>query len=460
MEHLERRLTDWGLALWQALFPGGEQNAVYAGIRDQLHQAGPEPRRVLLRLASDQPDFLIRPWEMLRDPRGPLALRGLTLRRRLLRRDEGPAPAPAALPLRLLLIVSRPEDTGFIDPRTSTRPVLDALAGLVRCDPPQGVVDFCEPPTFAELGDRLAAARRVGAPYHLVHFDGHGQYDPRTGVGALCFERPDRKTDLIAGPRLGDLLSRLQVPLVLLEACRGAQVSDRPVFGALAPALLQGGVGSVIVFSHSVHVAAATLACERLYQGLVAGLTIGESLDEARAALLTHRARWLAPGPDPDTVDLQDWIIPQLYQGGADPALVPPGAAAPQCGESQREDLPLPGFRHRPATASKAEPANSSTWNAPSEPTPACYCTPEEAWARPRSPARPPTGGCAPAASSAPSSTASSRAPGPRPWSASSASHWAPPTSPPWRRTTNGPRRCASSAGTACYSFGTTSSRH
>jgi len=344
MEHLERRLTDWGLALWQALFPGGEQNAVYAGIRDQLHQAGPEPRRVLLRLASDQPDFLIRPWEMLRDPRGPLALRGLTLRRRLLRRDEGPAPAPAALPLRLLLIVSRPEDTGFIDPRTSTRPVLDALAGLVRCDPPQGVVDFCEPPTFAELGDRLAAARRVGAPYHLVHFDGHGQYDPRTGVGALCFERPDRKTDLIAGPRLGDLLSRLQVPLVLLEACRGAQVSDRPVFGALAPALLQGGVGSVIVFSHSVHVAAATLACERLYQGLVAGLTIGESLDEARAALLTHRARWLAPGPDPDTVDLQDWIIPQLYQGGADPALVPPGAAAPQCGESQREDLPLPGF--------------------------------------------------------------------------------------------------------------------
>ncbi len=48
---------------------------------------------------------------------------------------------------------------------------------------------------------------------------------------------------------LADILSRLQVPLVLLEACRGAQVSDRPVFGALAPALLQGGVGSVIAFS-------------------------------------------------------------------------------------------------------------------------------------------------------------------------------------------------------------------
>jgi len=346
---LERRLTDWGLALWQALFPGGEQNAVYAGIRDHLHQAGPEPRRVLLTLASDQPDFLIRPWEMLRDPRGPLALRGLTLRRRLLRRDEGPAPVPASLPLRLLLIVSRPEDTGFIDPRTSTRPVLAALAGLARCDPPRVVIDFCEPPTFAALGDRLAAARRAGAPYHLVHFDGHGQYYPLTGVGALCFERPDRKTDLIEGPRLADLLSRLQVPLVLLEACRGAQVSDRPVFGALAPALLQGGVGSVIAFSHSVHVAAATLACERLYQGLVAGLTIGESLDEARAALLTNRARWLTPGPDPETVDLQDWIIPQLYQGGADPALVPPpGSAAPPCGESPRDDLALPGFPPAP----------------------------------------------------------------------------------------------------------------
>ncbi len=337
---LEQRLTDWGLALWQALFPGGEQNAFYTGIRDHLDRGG----RVLLTLAGDSPAFLIRPWEMLRAARGPLALRGLTLRRRLMQQNV-PATFQLGLPLRLLLIVSRPEDTGFIDPRTSTRPVLDALVGLGD----QVAIAFCEPPTLAELERRLAAARRAGRPYHIVHFDGHGQYYPETGVGALCFERDDRKTALIAGRRLGDLLSRLQVPLVLLEACRGAQVSDRPVFGAVAPALLQSGVGSVIAFSHSVHIAAASLLCERLYRELAAGASIGEALEEARAALLANRARWLTPGPDPETVDLQDWIIPQLYQGGGDPVLIPAGSTI----QSDRHDDPvdevrLPGFPPAP----------------------------------------------------------------------------------------------------------------
>jgi hypothetical protein len=176
---IERRLTDWGRSLWLALFPSGDRDGLYTDIRDRLDRG----ERVLLTLASDSPAFLIRPWEMLRDARGPLALRGLTIRRRLTHGGSVAAEPPTGLPLRLLLIVSRPEDTGFIDPRTSTRPVLDALART----PGGVVVDFCEPPTLPELERQLAAARRERRPYHIVHFDGHGQYYPETGVGALCF---------------------------------------------------------------------------------------------------------------------------------------------------------------------------------------------------------------------------------------------------------------------------------
>lgn len=339
---VEARLTQWGKALFEALFPNPAVNALYQRIRDHLDDQG----RVLLSLVSDHPGFLIRPWEMLRDSRGPLALRGLTLRRRPAATDPRRAGFELDQPLRLLLIVARPEDTGFIDPRTSTRPVLEALAPLgeaVR-------VDFCEPPTLPELQRRLAAARRARQPYHVVHFDGHGQYYPETGVGALCFENDARNTELVEGRHLGDLLSRQQVPVVLLEACRGSQLSNKPIFGAVAPALLQSGVGSVIAFSHSVHVAAATLLSERLYQGLVAGLSVGEALEEARAALHADRARWLVPGPDPDTVDLQDWIIPQLYQGGADPVLVPGGAPAGERPQepAQQPAQALPGFPPAP----------------------------------------------------------------------------------------------------------------
>jgi len=312
---LEQRLVHWGLALWQAIFPGGDHSAGYGPIRERLDRGQP----ILLTLASNQPDFLIRPWEMLRDPRGPLTLRGLSLRRRLIQSNTGVGAPPTGLPLRLLVIVSRPQDTGFIDPRTSTRPVLDALTQLGD----RVLVDFCEPPTLTELERRLTAVHEAGAPYHIVHFDGHGQYDPEKAVGVLCFERVDGKTDLVEGQELGALLSRFQVPLVLLEACRGAQVSDRPVFGAVAPALLQSRVGSVIAFSHSVHVAASQMVSERFYRALAGGATIGESLHEARAALYQDRRRWLTLGPDPESLELQDWIIPQLYQSGEDPALVP-----------------------------------------------------------------------------------------------------------------------------------------
>ncbi len=125
-EALEARLDTWGRQLNDALFPGGAQHAVYHDIRDRLDRG----ERVLLTLASDSPAVLIRPWEMLRDGRGPLALRGLTVRRQL--RTDQPPPAQVHLEptLRLLLIVARPAETGFIDPRTSVRPVLDALDNL------------------------------------------------------------------------------------------------------------------------------------------------------------------------------------------------------------------------------------------------------------------------------------------------------------------------------------------
>ncbi len=275
---------------------------------------------------------------MLRDPRGPLALRGLTLRRRL----PGAQPQTAfqlGLPLRVLLIVSRPEDTGFVDPRTSTRPVLDALAQT-----PGGVeVDFCEPPTLPELERQLAAARRERRPHHLVHFDGHGQYYPETGVGALCFEGPEdagRKTELVPGRHLRDLLSRFQVLLVVIEACRGAQVSDRPIFGAVAPALLQGGVGSVVAFSHSVHVKAAALLVERLYRELVAGASVGEALEEARSALHADAGRWLGPGR-------RDPGPPGLAHTPALPGRGGPGAG-PGRGRRTRDRFRGRGGRGRP----------------------------------------------------------------------------------------------------------------
>jgi tetratricopeptide (TPR) repeat protein len=338
-QRIQARMQDWGRQLFASLFAGFDGVNVYRELMDAVKRG----ERGLLTLGTTDPEVLAQPWELLRDPKGPLTFQGVTVRRQL----TGFTPVAdlhLKPPLRVLLIVSRPKDTGFIDPRNSIPPVLDALEGL-----PEGTVEvaFCEPPTLPRLEEMISEAKDCGRPFHIVHFDGHGTYLPKTGVGALAFENDHEQTDLIAGSRLGDLLAKQGVPLAILEACRGADLSDRPVFGSLAPALLQSGVGSVIAFSHSVHVQAARLFVERFYQKLARGKSVGQALEEARSKLHADRKRWLHQGPNPPTIDLEDWFIPQLYQVGDDPALFAHSdtAAAPA---QRRRTISLPGFPPEP----------------------------------------------------------------------------------------------------------------
>jgi tetratricopeptide (TPR) repeat protein len=311
---LEKQLNTWGRKLFDSIFDNSEGAYVYSS----LAEAAKNHRTCLLTIGATDPDILTQPWEMMRDKRGPLAFQGITIRRQL--KGAGiPRDFQLGLPMRVLLIVSRPKDVGFIDPRNSIAPILDALESL---SPTQVKVDFCDPPTLGRLEETISEARESKEPYHIVHFDGHGTYLPKTGVGALAFERDDAGLHLVTGTQLGDLLVKLEIPLAILEACRGSDLSDKPVFDSVAPALLECGVGSVMAFSHSVHIEASRLLVERFYQELVAGKSIGQALESARAHMHANPARFLHLGPNADSVDLQDWFIPQLYQVGDDPVLI------------------------------------------------------------------------------------------------------------------------------------------
>ncbi len=310
---VEEKLKGWGKALFDSAFGTVEGTNVYRNMLDAV-SAG---QNVLITLGATDPEVLVQPWEMMRDTKGVLALRGVTLRRQL----QGAKPGARfnfALPLRILLIVSRPVDVGFIDPRNSIPPVLEACEALGG----QGELEFCDPPTLPRLEQMISQARKDKRPYHIVHFDGHGTYLPKTGIGALVFEDDEAKKHLVRGREFGDIMARLDVPLVLLEACRGADLSDKPVFGSLAPALLDSGVGSVVAFSHSVHIQAAKIFVERFYQELTGGQSVGFAVQEARGALLAQPKRFLHLGLDAETVEIQDWFIPQLYQVGIDPVLL------------------------------------------------------------------------------------------------------------------------------------------
>ncbi len=315
----EERLQQWGERLHADLWTHGGTHPLDA----LAGTAGPK----VLTLVSDDPGVLSLPWELLRTPAGSLVFRDVSIRRQFPGTPATSAPV-VAVPLRVLLVIARPTDTGFIDPRTSAAPVLDALdrlGGNVH-------VDFCEPPTLPELDRRLTAARETGQPFHVVHFDGHGVYLRQSGVGALCFEQPDATKDLVEGRRLGELLAAMRVPLALLEACQTSDL-DKEVFGSVAPALLQHGVGSVIAFSHSVTVTAARLLVQAFYEGLCDGASVGEALLRGRRALQADPRRDIGRR---ERIELHDWHIAQLYQVGEDPVMVPGGAPAKKGGKALR----------------------------------------------------------------------------------------------------------------------------
>ncbi|HEX4952450.1 MAG TPA: CHAT domain-containing protein [Thermoanaerobaculia bacterium] len=317
-QRIERNLEEWGRRLYGALFTAPDNREFLRELLDD-----PGPRR--LTIATRESALLRLPWELMADEAGSLAQR-LSVRRQL-EEPEETALRPVRLPLRILYIVSRPADAGFIDPRMTAKALFDALDPLganVR-------VDFCRPPTLARMDEMLRDGQRAGDPYGLVHFDGHGTFLPESQIGALYFEQADdgsgaSKGDLVAADRLGDLLASYAVPLVVLEACRSATVGKTAVFRSVAPRLIQAGVGSVLSMGHAVHVEAAKLLLDRFYRELVRGTTIGQAVAEARKALLATPGRWLEWGPGGRSIELTDWFLPHLYQRAADDTLIPPDA--------------------------------------------------------------------------------------------------------------------------------------
>ncbi len=144
-------------------------------------------------------DLLSLPWEIMHDETGYLSQggNGVRVRRRLLKRKKTKK-LEAELPIRVLLLSPRLEITederevGYIDHRSSAKALIQAVENLGE---DLVKVDILNPPTFPALKDALKRGKAEDDPYEIVHFDGHGVYDRKVGLGALCFEDPrDKKS--------------------------------------------------------------------------------------------------------------------------------------------------------------------------------------------------------------------------------------------------------------------------
>ena len=356
----EQNLPLWGKALYDAALSGetaceplAEWRRTNSNRRFSVQVDGepvegtPEAEAALCREAAS--DLLSLPWEILHDGKGYLAqgASGAQVRRRLPNREPQPV-TKAKLPIRVLLISPRPEfaddqgnPVGYIDHRISAKALVQAVEELGE-DLVQ--VDLLPSPTFPAMKAALKQAKDKGEPYDVVHFDGHGVYDRRVGLGYLCFEAHrdrhklgKRLLELVNAQELAAEMRGYGVPLFFLEACQSAQTSDDPM-ASVAAKLLEEGVGSVVAMSHSVLVETARRFVEPFYRTLAEGKRVGDAMMAGQATLYGDPYRFKIMGAG--ILELQDWFVPVLYQDEADPQLftVTVGEAAARLARERREN--------------------------------------------------------------------------------------------------------------------------
>ena len=335
-QQVEEKLVQWGQQLYAAALPlahtANVMNA-WARVGDQagrrfsvqvdvsLEAGAPEAEAATTREAATL--LLGLPWELLHNGNSYLFQGAKPTRvRRRLPGTEGFGVAVVAPPIRILLITARPDDDacGYIDHRSSALPLveaMEALPGLVK-------LHLLSPPTLPALRAELERARDQQRPYHVVHFDGHGVYDPSVGLGGLCFERPEDSSKLeqrrhvtVFSHELGPLLRDHRIPLVCLDACQSAQAGQASE--SVASALLKVGVASVVAMSHSLLVETSRRFVEAFYGALAQGKRVGDAMLAGQRQLKddTCRGRIFGAGE----LRLEDWFVPVLYQEKDDPQL-------------------------------------------------------------------------------------------------------------------------------------------
>jgi hypothetical protein len=289
-----------GSRLFDALLPGPVRE-VFRTVRGRIDVAHPDgiPRGLRLRLRMDARDQAVLPlaalpWELLYDPLNH-DFYGQGRRRLLVRHitaPQGVQPLAVSPPLKILAVAAAPRGLPSLDLGQELRNLQDAFRedDRIRILPLEG-----DRATF----EHLRRALRDEEP-HILHFMGHGDFRPATGEGLLLFRDGNGRQE-VPGKNLADLLKDFGIRLVVLNACRSAQMprlDGQSPYATVGAALSLSGVPAVVAMQLRVRDAAALLFSRAFYEALASGDPVDVAAGEGRRALYLDRHQsfeWIAP---------------------------------------------------------------------------------------------------------------------------------------------------------------------
>jgi len=148
-ERVSVQLSQWGQSLFDAVF----NSAVAKQLFSQFINTPSD--KYLVTITAQTPEILSLPWELLHDA-GQFLFAfepSITILRRISPKTTFQVYVSQSR-LRMLFVISRPQGTSFINPRTDAQAVLKAIANY-----PAITVEFLQPATLEKLWQRLHKPR-------------------------------------------------------------------------------------------------------------------------------------------------------------------------------------------------------------------------------------------------------------------------------------------------------------
>jgi formylglycine-generating enzyme required for sulfatase activity len=136
-------------------------------------------------------------------------------------------------------------------------------------------------------------------PWHILHFIGHGSFDPLSDEGYIVLETERGEPDRLPATQLARLLAdHRSLRLVVLNSCEGAQGGNTDIFSSTASLLVRHGLPAVLAMQYEITDRAAIEFARGFYEALADGLPVDAATAEARKAVslgLTNTVEWGTP---------------------------------------------------------------------------------------------------------------------------------------------------------------------
>jgi len=221
--------------------------------------------------------------------------------------------------LRVLLVSANPPGTQNLELKNEEKVIRDTIRGL------EGVAEFevLENATFDRVKDELRGERQ----YHVLHFMGHGDYDPDQG-GVLLLNDPDNPqvADRVGITRWEQELAKQDLMrLLFINACNTASESTsddgKEPLGGLATSILKAGIPAVIAMQFQVADSAAITFAREFYEDLARFRPLEEAVSNARQEVLEDERKRHRESGKPTNF----WLTPVLYvRSGIDSVIFAP----------------------------------------------------------------------------------------------------------------------------------------